>query len=758
MSPIEFSTRSLSTRITLFSLVIFVASIWALAIFANQQLRGDMQRQLGEQQLSTTGLVAAQVNSGLNIRLESLQAVAAIMPAQLFAQPAAMQTFLENRPSLSVLFNEGFYLTDLQGMVVASMPTSVVGRMGANYMDRNHIFNALRTGKSAVSTPAAGPLLQQLVVGLAVPVKDRQGRILGVIAGAIDLSKANFLDNVTGNHYGKTGGYLLEDPATRTIITGTDKSRAMQALPAAGVNWLIDRHVQGFEETGIVVNPLGVEVLASSSRIPAAGWFLVASLPTDEAFAAIHDLKWRIFLIALTLTVLAGLLTWWMLRRELLPLHNAAAELATFLDSAANLRRLPVARDDEVGILITSFNRLLDALQSREQALQRSELRFELAIGGAEEGIWDQDMRTGTLYHSPRMAQMLGYSEQELPARRDAWDPLTHPQDWQHWRDEMIRHFKNPEHDFDVLVRLRHKDGSWRWIKSRGKASRDSKGYAIRFTGTHSDVTEQHLARAHENFRSHILEMLTSRSALPDVLLAIVLGVEELHPDMLCSILLLDEEGRHLVNGVAPSLPDFYNAAINGVEIGDGVGSCGTAAWSGERVVAENLQTHPYWTDFKSLAASASLGACWSQPVKSADGKVLGTFAIYHRSPHTPSATDIALIEQSARLASIAIERKTAENRIHRMAFFDPLTQLPNRRLLSDRLQLAVAAGKRQASYGALMFLDLDNFKPLNDLHGHGVGDLLLIEVARRLNASVREVDTVARFGHSLGGPHRCGK
>ena len=92
-------------------------------------------------------------------------------------------------------------------------------------------------------------------------------------------------------------------------------------------------------------------------------------------------------------------------------------------------------------------------------------------------------------------------------------------------------------------------------------------------------------------------------------------------------------------------------------------------------------------------------------------------------------------------------ERKQMEDQVHQMAFYDTLTRLPNRRLLDDRLRQSMAASKRSACYGALMFLDLDNFKPLNDLHGHAVGDLLLIEAAERLRACVREVDTVARFG-----------
>ncbi len=137
--------------------------------------------------------------------------------------------------------------------------------------------------------------------------------------------------------------------------------------------------------------------------------------------------------------------------------------------------------------------------------------------------------------------------------------------------------------------------------------------------------------------------------------------MEQLIPEVLCSILLLDDDGKHLVYGAAPSLPDFYNKAIDGVEIGIGVGSCGTAAFTGKLVVVEDIATHHFWTPYKELAANAGLGACWSQPIASSSGKVLGTFAIYHSKKCEAKKTDIEMIEQISHLACIAIERKQAE-------------------------------------------------------------------------------------------------
>ena len=141
------------------------------------------------------------------------------------------------------------------------------------------------------------------------------------------------------------------------------------------------------------------------------------------------------------------------------------------------------------------------------------------------------------------------------------------------------------------------------------------------------------------------------------MLTAIARDVESGNPATLCSILLLDDSGLHLRLGAAPSLPDFYNTAIDGLTIGPGVGSCGTAAHSGQRTIVADIASHPWWVPFKDLAQRAGLGACWSQPIVSSQGRVLGTFAIYHRDPSVPTASDLTLIDYEARLAALAIEK-----------------------------------------------------------------------------------------------------
>jgi len=395
----------------------------------------------------------------------------------------------------------------------------------------------------------------------------------------------------------------------------------------------------------------------------------------------------------------------------------------------------------------------------------------------------------------------------------------------------------------------------------------------------HCEMKRREAAEKREHRRNTVLEMIAKMLPLSVILESIVKEVEAQNPKMLCSILLLDKEGKLFCDVIAPSIESFYNEAILNLKIGEGVGSCGTAAYLKERVVAEDIATHPYWKAFKDVALRAGLRSCWSEPIMASDGNVLGTFAIYHTTSQRPTQSHIMLIEQSANLASIAIEksiaatklkeseelykrlteevrdviwrtdkdlkityispadetlrgyhasevighsvfemftpegakmileklqqreeweekgiysdfsafemqhhckdgriiwgeiiskpernekgeiigyhgitreitnRKVMQDRVQQLAFYDPLTKLPNRLLLRERLNHTIAEMKRTGKYSAIFFIDLDNFKSLNDTQGHSIGDILLCQVAERLKKCIREVDTVVRFG-----------
>ncbi|MBM4132668.1 MAG: PAS domain S-box protein [Nitrospira sp.] len=179
-----------------------------------------------------------------------------------------------------------------------------------------------------------------------------------------------------------------------------------------------------------------------------------------------------------------------------------------------------------------------------------------------------------------------------------------------------------------------------------------------------TDITERHRAEQRQMSHRLVLEMLTTGQPLTLVLETLVLNIEAQAPGILGSVLLLDKEGRRLAHGAAPSLPPDYCRAVDGIEIGPEVGSCGTAAYRGTTVIVEDIGTDPLWRGSRELAQRYGLAACWSKPICTSAGRVLGTFAMYYHEPRAPRPEEVALLDAAVQLAGIAIERKQVEEQL----------------------------------------------------------------------------------------------
>jgi PAS domain S-box-containing protein len=504
----------------------------------------------------------------------------------------------------------------------------------------------------------------------------------------------------------------------------------------------------------------------------------------------------------------------------------------------------PVEKDGQVtGIveLVTDATGRIEANHKLEAALEQLRQRQErlaLVMDGTHDGIWDWDLKTDVVYYSPRSKSMLGYADHELANRFEEWQCRVHPDDLPRALalvDDFV-HGRVPT--FSLEHRLRHKDGTYRWILARAGLVRDAEGRPYRMVGSHVDITGkkeieeqlhhevalnnlitaisthfinlapeevdaginqalQELGEFAEVDRSYVflfsadgkvmdnthewradgiesqidhmqaipadelpwssailrqgqvlhiprvvdlpgkaaaekvefqrrgsqsriavpmvylgetigflgfdsvrsekawpegsirllkvageifvnalehkkdqaiqagqrqfLELLATGGTLSETLHTLVRLIEEQWPGMLGLVLLLDREKRRLHYGAAVSLPQDYLESIEGLEIGPMVGSCGTASYLGQRVIVEDIVVDPRWNGLRNLAVAYGLGACWSEPVISSRGEVLGTFAMYYHHPRGPSAAELRTIETAAHLVGIAIEQKQAE-------------------------------------------------------------------------------------------------
>lgn len=261
------------------------------------------------------------------------------------------------------------------------------------------------------------------------------------------------------------------------------------------------------------------------------------------------------------------------------------------------------------------------------------------------------------------------------------------------------------------------------------------------------EISQRKRAEALRTGQYDILELIASHAPLEAILRHLARWVEAQGHVGLASILLLDDSGKFIDQSFASNLPEDYSRALIGLEIGPRAGSCGTAMYLNQVIEVADIENDPLWDDYRDMALGAGLKACWSTPITAQSNQVLGSFAIYYREVQSPSDEQRALISTAVHLAGIAIDRARAEARIHYMAHHDELTGLPNRALLQDRIDGAIESARRQQSRTAVLMIDLDRFKHVNDSLGHQIGDVLLREVAGRLQRCVRSSDTIARLG-----------
>ena len=545
----RFRQNSLKKRVTLDVLTIFLVSIWSLSFFVEILLREDLQRQVSKQQFSTVSFLATDADRALASHLHSLGRLAGEFGNAFLTDTQAIKEELSIRPVLLDTFNAGVVVVTADGV----RPDEDRG----SYLELDGVSAALREGKSTIGSASIDPLTGQPVFAMSIPIYDDKANIAGALIGIVSLSARNFLDPITESYYGQSGYFLIVSEKDHRIVSGTGKRRILEKLLPETANPLLERFVQGFDETGVTTDAQQ-EVVASARRIPTANWYLVAAMPTPEAFSLIRKMQQKMFFAAIVLSLLAGGLTWWILGRELAPMLSAVKTLTRLSTSNEPLRPLPINRPDEIGELIGGFNQLLGTLDSRQNALRESENRFSAFMDTLPAVAFIESRDGKTIFANRYMTRTVGLDSWPGSVTTISEGPSTAVQ------EERIR-------DAAGLVRL---------------------------------------------FQTHTFEI-----------------PYEGHPSLLGGI-----------------------------------------------------------------------------------------------------ALDIT-------------EHRRMEAQVRLQLLHDPLTGLPNRSLLNDRLEQALASARRSRCFGAVFFLDLDNFKPLNDTHGHAAGDLLLIETAHRLRQCVREMDTVARFG-----------
>lgn len=502
-----------------------------------------------------------------------------------------------------------------------------------------------------------------------------------------------------------------------------------------------------------------------------------------------------------------------------------------------------------------------------EQALRQSERQQAAILDSVPDIAWLKDRNSRFLAVNKPFVEMVGVASPNEIIGKSEFD-ICPPElaALYYADDQVVLHTKRAKHTEEPG---RDAHGRGIWLETIKVPVFDDTGRVVGTAGISRDATERRQTRLVQQVRNEALDRIVANQPLAVTLDGIARGLESIRPNGRVSIRVLDPQSGYLIQTAAPSLPAFYVQALKHLVPGPAVGTCGTAAHTGEPVVVEDVFQHPNWVQHRELARRAGFTACWSVPFKNDTGRVLGTFAVHHAETRRPEPDDFALIDEFARLAGLAVERarteaalrqsaavfenthegafittldpriiavnqactditgyaendlldsnpsllrsgrhepgfysklwaelletghwqgeiwnrrkngeiypqwltistvyddqgdpshyvgvftditriKESEARLERLAHYDPLTQLPNRLLVQYRLEHALERARRQDHKVAVIFLDLNDFKQVNDILGHPIGDELLVALARRLSQRIRGEDTFARLG-----------
>ena len=327
---------------------------------------------------------------------------------------------------------------------------------------------------------------------------------------------------------------------------------------------------------------------------------------------------------------------------------------------------------EELTLLEALAGNLSHAVESIERRRQReraesalaaatTELREREALLAAAQrigrmGSWRYDETSGRLEWSDVTCELFGIAPEAFTGSLTDYERMVLPDDLERVRDAR-RRLASTGHG-EVDYRVRRPDGEVRWMHERGTVEYDDAGVPLRRLGMVMDVTERRREERRQAWEASVLESMSAGMPLPAVLDQICLGMEGMIDGALTSILLVEPATGRLRHGAAPSLPADYNAAIDGMTTGEGRCSCGTAAHRREPVIVIDIDRDPLWQDFRHLTRPHGLRACWSLPLTSTAGEVVATFALYFREPRAPHPDELAVLERTGHLVSIAVERE----------------------------------------------------------------------------------------------------
>jgi diguanylate cyclase (GGDEF)-like protein len=414
--------HSLITKLILFAVLAATAGIVLRYYSLMGFMRDDLLSVVSSQQQELAQEMARDIDYKITLRQKLLANLATNLPLDLLGYPDQLSEWLAVHHDQNPLFSQGFMVAAPDGKPIALHPYHSE-RKKVNFADRDYFQGAL-AGKFTIGQVKTGRLSKEPVLPMAIPIKDASGHVKAILAGGTNIYTPGFFDSIRLGHIGKTGGYLLVSPQQQIFVAATKPELILKPTARPGVNPLHDRAMAGYRGSGVTVNAQGIEEVAAFSSVPSTGWFVVARLPTEEAFALISHTKAHLIRSSLTVMTVIVLLLSVVLVTLLRPLVTAADLANRMTHGELPLQQLPVKRADEIGYLTMAFNNLLEKLMASQAVLAR--MANHDALTGLPNRLLLSDRLNQEITRSQRSAARLAVLYIDLDGFKPINDSLGH--------------------------------------------------------------------------------------------------------------------------------------------------------------------------------------------------------------------------------------------------------------------------------------------------------------------------------------------
>lgn len=646
---------------------------------------------------------------------------------------------------------------DLQGTAICSAVPQPGGKpvsvAKAPWFKKTQLSDDL-----AVSDPFFGPITGRWVTVLTYPIRDDQGKKIGFLGLPLDL--ALYQPNLSN---------VPMIPGTTIGIVTADGTFVWRNLDTE--KWVGKKHGNHLTVQNILAGIGGemqgldsVQRLYHIDKVEGAGWTVYVGIPTDYVYSRLRETLFvNVLLGLISLLFILGFA--WFIARQISRPIGALASASRAIRQGHENARAGIDGPPEIREVAHEFNEMLNVRLQAAAALRESEAKLSEALQIARLGHWEYEVANGEFVlndqyyslHRTTAAQMGGYRM----SAADFAQHLVHPDDAD-MVGEYIQSALSAENSnlLQVEARIKCADGEIRWVHVSYKVEKN--GYT-RLVGTMQDITERKLAEQNQLSLNRALKLLS------DCNMALVHAEKESSLlNEICRLVVAEggyqmawvgfaeHDAEKSVRPVAQYGDDknyLGNVGICWADTEQGRGPTGVAIRTGVTDINQNYLTNPHMVPWRDAALASGYHSSIALPLAS-NRSMLGALTIYASEIDAFGAEEVKLLEELANDLAYGIqtlrtrvEHEAAEKQLEFLAHHDILTGLPNRLLLRDRFDQATAQADREQSGVAVLFLDLDNFKQVNDTLGHNYGDQLLVRVVERLRGCLRDTDTISRQG-----------